>query len=137
MDAATFLALASVCAPHVRPSTAKASAQVESSLNPNAIGVLHAALARQPNNPTEALTTARALRSEGCNFSVGLAQINLHNPQRLELSLEVAFEPRRNLSAMQTAIRECAQRVGTASDAAQRNLCRTLYRYYSGDAVGG
>ena len=137
MDASTFLALASVCAPLVHPGTARAIAQVESSLNPNAIGIVRGLLERQPRNAKEAVATANALKDEGWNFSVGLTQINLHNLARLQLSLETAFEPCANLNAMQRLLRECEARVGVATDDAQRNLRRALSCYYSGDAVTG
>ena len=51
-----------------------------------AIGVVGGTLARQPRNIGEALATARALRSAGWNFSVGLGQINVTNFERLGLS---------------------------------------------------
>ena len=68
---------------------------------------LVAALVRQPRTRAEALATARALQAAGWNFSVGLAQINLRNFERLGLSLESAFEPCNNLAAMQTVLVEC------------------------------
>ena len=39
MDAATFIALAMLCAPIVHPTTAQAIVATESTFNPNAIGV--------------------------------------------------------------------------------------------------
>ena len=88
MDAGTFLALAMACAPQVHVGTAQALVQTESSLNPWAIGVAGGTLDRQPRHRAEALATAKALKAHGWNFSVGLAQINVSNFERLGLTIE-------------------------------------------------
>jgi type IV secretion system protein VirB1 len=54
-------------------------AQVESHMNPFAIGVVGGRLARQPDNLAEAIATARMLEANGYNFSVGIAQVNRSN----------------------------------------------------------
>ena len=141
MEPATLLALLLTCAPQVDPGTARALVAVESSLNPHAIGVVGGQLERQPRNQREALATARALRDDGWNFSVGLAQINVRNLQRLQLSLDSAFEPCRNLAAMQTVLIECFERsAGAAPRAAvsgQLALRQALSCYYSGNFATG
>jgi type IV secretion system protein VirB1 len=145
MDTSAFLALVLTCAPQVAPSTAHALVAVESALNPWAIGVVGGRLARQPMNRVEALATARALRTGGWNFSVGLGQINVGNFQRLGLTLESAFEPCTNLAAMQAVLIECLDRSSTkfsaaeemTSDYAQHSLRKTLSCYYSGNLVTG
>lgn len=141
MDSTTLLALLLSCAPHVDPGTAQALVAVESSLNPHAIGVVGGTLHRQPRNRREALATAQALRDAGWNFSVGLAQINVHNLQRLQLSLDSAFDPCRNLAAMQTVLIECAERsagaVPRAMVFAQHALRQALSCYYSGNFTTG
>ena len=131
------------CAPHVHTSTALALLRTESSFNPWAIGVVGGALYRQPRNVAEALATARALHAAGWNFSVGLGQINVRNLTRLGLSLDTAFEPCRNLAAMQTVLLECFGRAtdrdaGSPSPAsAQQALQRSLSCYYSGNFSTG
>jgi len=141
MESTTLLALLLSCAPQVAPGTAHALVAVESSLNPHAIGVVGGTLERQPRNRREALATARALRNAGWNFSVGLAQINVRNLDRLQLSLESALEPCRNLAAMQTVLIECFGRsAGAAPRAAvsgQIALRQALSCYYSGDFATG
>lgn len=135
MDAATFIALVSICAPLVSPTTAHAIVHVESSLNPNAIGVVGGALRRQPRDRAEALATARALQTAGRNFSVGIAQINVHNLDRLGLSLDDGFDVCMNLKTMQTILGECFDRA--ASGSVQSDLRRAFSCYYSGNYATG
>ena len=110
MDISVFLALALACAPQVHTHTAHALVSVESAFNPWAIGVVGGALVRQPRHRAEALATARALQAAGWNFSVGLGQINVGNFERLGLTLDAAFEPCTNLTAMQSVLAECFDR---------------------------
>ena len=139
MDASVFLALALACAPQVHADTARALVGVESAFNPWAIGVVAGALVRQPQHRAEALVTAKALQAGGWNFSVGLAQINVGNFQRLGLNVESAFEPCTNLAAMQTVLTECFERAsGSASKAADQTALRqALSCYYSGNFQTG
>jgi type IV secretion system protein VirB1 len=129
------------CAPQVDPTTARALVAVESSLNPHAIGVVGGTLERQPRNQREALATAHALHDTGRNFSLGLAQINVRNLERLGLSLESAFEPCRNLAAMQAVLIECFMRAAGATPSAaaaeQHALRQALSCYYSGNFTTG
>ena len=136
MDTSTFSALALACAPLVHASTAHALVAVESSFNPHAIGVVGGVLERQPRNRAEALATATQLRATGWNFSVGLAQINVHNFERLGLTPVTAFDPCENLRAMQAVLSECFDR--SAPDRSdQVALRQALSCYYSGNFVTG
>ena len=136
MDTSTFSALALACAPLVHASTAHALVAVESSFNPHAIGVVGGVLERQPRSRAEALATATQLRSTGWNFSVGLAQINVHNFERLGLTPTSAFDPCENLRAMQAVLTECFDR--SAPDRPdQVALRQALSCYYSGNFVTG
>lgn len=140
MDAASFLSLALACAPHVHADTARALVSVESAFNPWAIGVVGGALARQPRHRAEALATARDLQARGWNFSVGLGQINLHNFERLGLTVDTAFSPCTNLTAMQTVLTECMTRAPASQrtpHAQQAALRQALSCYYSGNFVTG
>jgi type IV secretion system protein VirB1 len=98
------------CAPLVAPATAAALVHTESGGNPQAIGVVDGHLVRQPRNKAEALVTARSLQAQGIDYSVGLAQINRRNFARLGLTLDSAFEPCANLTAMQAVLGECFER---------------------------
>lgn len=136
MDTTTFAALAMACAPLVHTSTAHALVAVESSFNPHAIGVVGGVLDRQPRSRAEALATANALQAKGWNFSVGLAQINLRNFDRLGLSADTAFDPCENLRAMQVVLNECFERSSSRA-APQVALREALSCYYSGNFVTG
>lgn len=135
MDSVTFLALAAACAPLVHPATAGALVSVESAFNPHAVGVVDGSLERQPRNEAEAIATTRALQENGWNYSVGLAQINVRNFARLGLDHVSAFDPCRNLAAMQVVLTECLAR--HRADAPQPALRKALSCYYSGNAVTG
>ena len=139
MDASVFLALAMACAPQVHADTARALVSVESAFNPWAIGVVGGALVRQPRHRAEALATARALQAAGWNFSVGLGQINVGNFDRLGLTIESAFEPCRNLAAMQLVLAECFDRASRSAAKAvdQLALRQALSCYYSGNFSTG
>ena len=141
MDTATLLALLLSCAPQVDPSTAQALIAVESSRNPHAIGVVGGVLEHQPRSRRQAVATAAALQAGGWNFSLGLAQINLHNLARLGPDLETALEPCANLAAMQQILGECFERStrtsGRARPSDQHALRRALSCYYSGNFVTG
>ena len=136
MDAATFIALTTLCAPLVHPSTALAIVSTESGFNPHAIGVVAGTLERQPRNLEEALATAQALRAQGRNFSVGLAQINVRNLDRFGMSLADGFDACKNLEAMQAVLSECYERAGS-KDGPQPSLRRALSCYYSGNFTTG
>ncbi|OGA97748.1 MAG: lytic transglycosylase [Burkholderiales bacterium RIFCSPHIGHO2_12_FULL_69_20] len=150
MDASVFLALALACAPQVHTHTAHALVSVESAFNPWAIGVVGGALVRQPRHRAEALATARALQAAGWNFSVGLGQINVGNFERLGLTLDSAFEPCTNLTAMQSVLAECFDRARAPAATAtatmttttpppvdQTALRQALSCYYSGNFATG
>jgi type IV secretion system protein VirB1 len=136
MDTSTFTALAMACAPLVHASTAHALVAVESGFNPHAIGVVGGVLQRQPRSRAEALATVTELQAKGWNFSVGLAQINVHNFERLGLTAASAFDPCQNLRAMQAVLAECFDR--SAPDRPRQTALRqALSCYYSGNFVTG
>ena len=140
MDASAFLALAIACAPQLHADTARALVGVESAFNPWAIGVVGGQLVRQPRNRSEALATAQALQANGWNFSVGLGQINLGNFERLGLTVNTAFDPCTNLTAMQKVLTDCMDRVPAShrrTGQVQAALRQALSCYYSGNFVTG
>ena len=136
MDGVTFIAITTLCAPLVHPSTAQAIVSTESSFNPLAIGVVAGALARQPRNLEEALATAQDLRTRGRDFSVGLGQINVRNLDRFGMSIADGFDGCKNLAAMQTVLRDCYERA-ESKDEPQLALRRALSCYYSGNFSTG
>jgi len=134
MDA---IELVAACAPRIHPATAAALVRVESSFNPYAIGVVDGLLARPPRRRAEAIATAAALQRDGWNFSVGLAQINVHRWPSVGLTLETAFDPCANLRAMQEILIECFARAKPARARDQDALGAALSCYYSGDFETG
>lgn len=140
MDASAIFALVLTCAPQVHADTASALVSVESAFNPWAIGVVGGALDRQPRHRAEAVATAKALQAAGWNVSVGLGQINVGNFTRLGLTIDSAFEPCANLTAMQTVLTECFDRARappTNTPVGQVALRQALSCYYSGNFATG
>jgi type IV secretion system protein VirB1 len=135
--AAKLLMLARMCAPAIDESTTLDLVSVESSFNPYAIGVVGAVLERQPRNRAEALATIAALERAGYNYSVGLAQINRNNFQRLGLTAASALDKCTNLAAMETILIECYERASAQRASAQRALRAALSCYYSGNFQTG
>lgn len=135
MDAALLASLAMACAPLVHPATVAALVTVESSSNPHAIGVVGGLLERQPRTLAEAIATAESLHRNGWSYSVGLAQINVRNFDRLGLNDRTAFDPCANLHAMQTVLGECLESLGRLPE--QPALRSALSCYYSGNVTTG
>ena len=106
-------------------------AQVESSGNRFAIGVVGGRLERQPRNLGEAVATARMLESKGYDYSLGIAQINRSNLVRYGLdTFEKAFDGCANVTAGARILAECYSRSG--ADWGKAFSC-----YYSGNFVTG
>ena len=137
MDPLTFVALVAACAPQVDITTAHALVAAESSFNAHAIGVVAGSLQRQPRNLAEALATTKRLRIGGWNYSVGLAQINVRNFERLGLTAQSAFDPCANLAAMEVVLTDCYDRAMQQGTDPQCSLRRALSCYYSGNFVTG
>jgi len=133
MELATLVV---ACAPLISPGTAQALIAVESSGNPYAIGVVNGSLVRQPRNLAEAVATVRALDASGWNYSVGLSQINKTHFARFGMSVETAFEPCRNLEAMQSILGDCFARASKGA-APQAALRQAFSCYYSGNFQTG
>jgi len=131
------LALVQQCAPTVSAPTMAAILQVESNLNPYAIGVVGGRLARQPDTADEAIATAKALEVENWNFSVGIAQVNRHNLARYALSYEQAFEPCANVRVAAKILEDCFVRAKRGTPDEQAALRAALSCYYSGNFTRG
>lgn len=106
-------------------------AQVESSHNPYAIGVVGGHLVRQPRNLAEAVSTARMLEEQGRNFSVGLVQVNRYNLAKQGLgSYEQAFDVCSNVRAGARILSDCHARAG-------QDWGKAFSCYYSGNFTTG
>ncbi|TAJ71716.1 MAG: conjugal transfer protein [Phenylobacterium sp.] len=138
LDPQAVVDLATHCAPGVAPATLLAVARAESRLDPLAIGV-NGPPVRRPAaaTPGEAAAAARALAAAGRDIDLGLAQINIRNLARLNLSIEAAFDPCRNLAAAAQILREGYARGRARHGAGQAALRVALSVYNTGDAARG
>lgn len=132
-----FLALAQECAPTVAPQTMAAIANVESSYNPYAIGVVGGRLARQPTTREEAVATAQQLASDGWNFSLGVAQVNRHNLPKYQISYEQAFDACTSLRVGSKILEDCYVRASKGRPEPQAALQAAFSCYYSGNFTRG
>ena len=133
-----LMILAQQCAPTVAPQTMEAVAQVESNLNPYAIGVVGGRLQRQPKSQAEALATAKALEANGWNFSVGVAQINRYNLPKYSITYEEAFEPCTNIRVGSKILEDCYTRALSRTEGDRQWALRSAFScYYSGNFTRG
>ncbi len=138
LDLALILALSETCAPTVSPQTMAAVAYAESRFNPFAIGVNGSvALKRQPRTKPEAVGIARELIAGGASIDLGLAQINSANLGWLNLTIEEAFEPCRNLAAASVVLRHGYRPLSSAPTDRQAALRAALSRYNTGHPERG
>lgn len=108
------MAMVAQCSPSMHPAIVQAIVKTESSFNPFAISVNRGGnrLARQPSNFGEAVQTAKRLLAQGANIDMGLGQINSANMNWLNLSVEQAFNPCSNLTALQHVYLTCYDKAG-------------------------
>jgi type IV secretion system protein VirB1 len=140
LDFATFLALAPACAPGVAPPTLLAIAEVESRLDPLAIGINGPAgpfVRARVRSAAEAARRADALIAAGRDIDLGLAQINVRNLARFGLSVADAFDPCRNLAASARILAEGYRRAAPSAGGEQRALRTALSFYNTGDPDRG
>lgn len=129
--------LAQECAITVAPETITAIVSIESNHNPLAIGIVGGFLPRQPATLPEAIATAEALSAGGWNYSVGLAQVNVHNFDRYGITLAEAFDPCVNLNVGAQILTECFVRHADSVTDPQGALRDALSCYYSGNYTRG
>lgn len=132
-----FMTVAHECAPDVDPSTLSALVQTESSHNPYAIGVVGGHLERQPKDSGEAIATANILARDGWNFSLGAAQVNRYNLEKMGISFEKAFEPCTNIRAGAAILTDCYTKALPRFENSQQALKASFSCYYSGDFKTG
>ena len=138
LEALTALILA--CAPMVAPDTGVKIVRHESGGNPYAIGVNGPYVVRpQPGTKTQAVTTAATLlRMPGVkSVDLGLAMISSENLTRLGMTVEDAFEPCTNLSAMQRVLLPSYQKWAAVLGQGDRALQAALSEYNTGHPTRG
>lgn len=132
-----FLALAQRCAPTVAPQTMAAIVNVESGFDSYAIGIVGGRLARQPASHAEAVATAKALATDGWNFSVGIAQVNRYNLPKYAINYETAFDTCTNLRVGSKILEDCFVRASKNLSDRQSALRAAISCYYSGNLIRG
>lgn len=125
------------CLRYVKAPIEHAIVVVESSFNPFAIGVVGAALARQPRNKAEAVATAMALKAQGYNYSMGCRQVNQANLSKYGLDLDTVFDPVKNSAAGSAIYDECRTRAVAKFGDGNSATKAALSCYYSGNFVRG
>lgn len=98
LAAPAILALSAQCAPSVAPSTMLAIVRTESAGHVFALGVNGTKSPPRPKDQITAANLARRYISAGYSVDLGLAQINSRNLARLNMSIEDALDPCRNLA---------------------------------------
>ena len=134
-----FLAVAQQCAIDVEPAVMSAIVHTESNFNPYAIGVVNSAI-KQPTNYTDAVKAVRLLRSQGKNFSVGLAQVNKINFKTYNMNERNMFDPCTNLRAGSSIFANCLKRADNqygSKHSYDGKLRLAMSCYYSGNFKTG
>lgn len=126
------------CAPDIAPTTMAAIINVESGLNPYAIGVNRApSLARQPSTHREAVATARWLLTNNYNIDMGLAQINVINMKLAGLTVEQVFDPCKNLALASAILKKNFTSASLTQRSPQAALRAALSAYNTGNFKSG
>lgn len=133
-----FAVLAAECAPLVAPETMAAIVKTESQFKPFAININGGArLERQPSNKDEAVATAKWLLNNNYNIDMGLGQVNSANLKKVNLTVDDAFDPCKNLAASATILQwnyESASRIISDQQSA---LQAAISAYNTGSFVRG
>lgn len=103
-------ALIEQCTTEVAPQTMQTLVDAESSGNPYAIAAKGIEIVSQPSNRDEAIESANSLMEQGYNVSMGVAQINMHNFDALNLTVDSAFDPCQNIAAGEKILSDCYER---------------------------
>lgn len=136
LDLSLILSLSLACAPGIAPETLAAVAYAESRFDPLAIGVNGGRRpTRRARGAADAARIARDMLSRGANLDLGVAQINSANLDWLDLTVEDAFDPCRNLAAAGRVLRSGYRRA--PGETSQTALRRALSRYNTGHPVRG
>lgn len=128
------------CAPMVSPETGVKLVRHESGGNPYAIGVNGPYVVRpQPRSREQAVATAKKLlaMADVRSIDVGLAMINSSNLSWLGISLDQAFDPCTNLSAMQKVLLPAYERWAAVKGPGDHALQAALSEYNTGHPTRG
>jgi len=138
LELATIVALARQCAPSVAVETLVSVVHTESRFNPYAIGVnTKGVAAPHPIDAASAATAARSLIARGYNIDLGLGQINSSNLKWLDLSVEDAFDPCRNLAAAARVLSSNYLSVARSSQSTEAAIAAAMSMYNTGSRSRG
>lgn len=133
-----FVALATECAPWVAPQTLAAIVKTESQFKPLAININGGAkLERQPLTKEEAVATAKWLLANNYNIDLGLGQVNSFNLAKVNLSVEDAFDPCKNLAASASILQSNYESASKRIPGEQAALQAAISAYNTGSFTRG
>jgi type IV secretion system protein VirB1 len=130
-----LIELIAACAPLVHPQTMLHIVETESAGDPWAVNVNNGP--RISESGQKAMELARRFIEAGYSVDVGLAQVNSHNFEHLDLSLEQAFDPCVNLKAGAQILRNNYYRAEGKRLTQDDALDEALSYYNTGDAKAG
>ena len=138
LELAAVVALARQCAPTVAAETLVSLVYTESHFDPYAIGVnAKGVAAPKVSDRASAIASARSLIARGYNIDLGLGQINSANLKPLNLSIEDAFEPCRNLAASARVLAENYTSVAKSSRSTEDAIATAMSMYNTGNRWKG
>lgn len=117
------------CPIAVEPHHMSAIVLTESSAYPYAIGVVGHRLSRQPNNLDEAISLVKKLKTNGINYSVGLAQVNQVNFAKYGLTESNMFDACKNITTGSQILKACYK--------IHKDWNKAYSCYYSGNPTTG
>lgn len=138
LELAAVVALARQCAPTVAAETLVSVVYTESHFDPYAIGVnAKGVAAPKVSDRASAIAAARSLIARGYNIDLGLGQINSANLKPLNLSIEDAFEPCRNLAASARVLAENYTSVAKSGRSTEDAIATAMSMYNTGNRWKG
>lgn len=139
LSAAVTLALMNQCQNVVDTSVLMSIANLESSRDEFAVGIVGLTSTFKPKDKAEAIQYIKELDKSGANYSVGLMQVNKHNFSQYGLTLDTAFDHCKNIEAGAKIFNECFQRAKVRSPNKSNDdlLNDSASCYYSGNFTRG
>ncbi len=132
----TLATLVRMCAPAVAPKTSLAIIAVESSGRPYAIDDDTMHRAYFPTTRRAGIAKARELWRLGHTFDIGLSQLNSSNLERLQLTIEDAFDPCTNIWAGSRILMDDYRAAARVYGPGQVALYHAFQAYNSGNLSG-
>ena len=126
------------CSPDVHAITVAAIIEQESAFNNFAIGINSGTrLSKQPDNYNDAVSIAKSLIENGHNIDIGLGQINSKNLNWLNLSVEDAFLPCKNIKAINDVLKHNYELTYDSRFDHESNLKKAVSMYNTGSESRG